>query len=186
MTSHVSYQVSRKNQCLRDCAISPFMSAESTPRGGHWHSPISKQFCRLNIFPFFLLLSVFFYYNRKRKTRMLLLQGIHQFLFLYSSPEVTIISTATNCDVSRRIDFCLFICPSTHGWIGYRQISFPFPFSSHPFNKDDFNKAPFPICSTETIHKNNFKFNASLEVNFVDKENNIKVTEMSIILPCTS
>lgn len=98
------------------------------------------------------------------------------------SPEVTIISTATNCDVSRRIDFCLFICPPTQGWIGYRPVSFPFPFSSHWFNKDGFNKAPFSICSTETIHKNNFKFNPSLGVNFVDKENNIKVTEMSIIL----
>lgn len=133
--------------------LPPFMSVESTPRDGHSHNPFSKQFCRLNIFQFFLLSSVFFYYNRRRKTKMLLLQGINQFLFLYSSPEVTIISTATNCDVSRRIDFCLFICPPTHGSIGYRPISFPFPFSSHRFNKDDFNKAPFPICSTEAIHK---------------------------------
>lgn len=132
--------------------LPPFMSVESIPHSGHSYNPFSKQFHWLNIFPFFLLFSVFFYYNRRRKTKMLLLQGIHQFLFLYSSPEVTIISTATNCDVSR-IDFCLFICSPTHGWIGYRPISFPFPFSSHPFNKGAFNKAPFPICSTETIHK---------------------------------
>lgn len=42
---------------------------------------------------------------------MLLLQGIYQFLFLYFTPEVTILSTAINCDVSRRIDFCLHGLP---------------------------------------------------------------------------
>lgn len=53
----------------------------------------------------------FFSYNRRRKTRMLLFQGNYQLLFLYFSPEVTIISTAINCDVSRRIDFYLYGLP---------------------------------------------------------------------------
>lgn len=127
------------------------MSAESTPCSGH------LVFFKNNTadwlyFHFFFYSQFSFIPIGEKKKKMLLLQGIHQLLFLYSSPEVTIISTATNCDVSRRIDFCLFICSPTHGWIGYRPISFPLPFSSHRFNADDFNEAPFSICSTETIH----------------------------------
>lgn len=82
-------------------------------------------------------------------------------------------------------DWFLFLRPPTHGWIGHRPTSLPFPFSSDWFTGHDFNKAPFPSALQRQPTRNNFKFDISLRFNFVDKENNIKVTQMTIIPSCS-
>lgn len=47
------------------------------------------------------------------------------------------------------------------------------------------NKAPFPSALQRQPTRNNFKLDISLRFNFVDKENNIKVTQINIILSCS-
>lgn len=163
--------------------LSPFISADSRPHGGCSHTILFQTILLNEYISIFSPILSFFSYNRRRKTRMLLLQGIHQFLFLSFSPEVTILSTAINWCLKK--DWFLFIWPPTHGWIGHRPISLPFPFSSYWFNGHDFNKAPFPSALQRQPTWNNFKFDISLRFNFVAKENNIKVTQMNIILSCS-
>lgn len=121
------YRFGMASKIISSCFLFIIRSHEITQSLGYWF--ISFHVCRqqttwwvltqaffktillneyISIFPPILS---FFSYNRRRKTRMLLLQGIYQFLFLYFTPKVTILSTAINCDVSRRIDFCLHGLP---------------------------------------------------------------------------
>lgn len=139
----IYYQVSWN--CTVPWALiwSPFTSVDSRPHGGCSHNHLSKQFCWMNILPFFLLFSVSFLTIGEDKNKNAVVSG-------NSSAPISLFLTRGHNNLHSnklwclKTDWFLSIWPPTHGWIGHRPISSPFPFSSYWFNWHDFNKAPFP------------------------------------------
>lgn len=117
---------------------------------------------------------------------MLLLQGIHQFLFVAHQRSQDVAHLHNNKLMSQEGQIFAYFYAIPHM---AEQVTDQSHSTFHFILIDSARIILTRLLSLPVLQrqsaKNHFKFNTSLGINFVDRENNIKITEMSIILPCS-